>query len=156
MDFLEFLLPLSSFFIVGFIVYWAWKAGYFKEQLQFAKSLPVGTSFKVFVILSLPIAKKYFKAYFSFIIGYIIRVAVYFAMFFVIYRTINDFELTVIMVIAIVLARVTMLFSAISRFGHPIILSPQEVARIKRGEASISDFKEDSIPNKKKLTKRNT
>ncbi len=141
---LEFIDPdilalVSTFLVVIIVLTFAWKNRFFQKQLEFAKALPEETANKDFLVLvflnSIPIVVAYFK----WLIGYFIRIVWYLVIFTLIATTINDFELSFLVIFAIVSAKVSMANSS-NKGKEVIILSPEENERIKKGDAKFSDF----------------
>lgn len=122
------------------ILYFVWKSKFFEKQFTFAKALPTEISSKAFLVAvffnSIPVIVDYWK----WILKYFLRVGWYLIIFIIISNAVNDFELSIIIVLAIVTAKVTASGSKLKKGADVIILSQAEHERIKKGEAKFSDF----------------
>ena len=133
---------ISGSLVSVIIVMFAWKSGFFHKQLDFAKALPNKISIKDFITSvlfnSLPVVLDYF----NWIIKYFIRIGWFLLIFIIISTNINDFEFSILIILAIVTAKITTSNKSKSLKGEQIIiLSPEEHERILKGKAKISDFK---------------
>lgn len=133
---------ISGFFVVIIVVMFAWKSRFFHKQLDFAKALPEEITNKGFLVAvlfnSLPVVVDYFK----WLIKYFITIGWFLLIFIIISTNIQDFEFSILIILAIVTAKVTTSGKAKSLKGEQvIILSPEEHERILKGKAKIDDFR---------------
>ncbi len=136
----EILSLISGSLVVVVVVMYAWRSGFYKKQLNFAKALPENLSNQDFLTAvlfnSLPVIIEYFK----WLIGYFIKIGWYLLIFTIISININDFEFSFLIILAIVTAKATSSNSQPKKGEKVIILSQAEHERILNGKAKMSDF----------------
>jgi len=135
---------LSGFFVVLIIVFYAWKSGFFKKQFEFAENLPTEIDFKQFFILMFKNSKVFVINYFKWLFSYVIKILWYLLILNTIYNSSNDFELTMISGLAIVMAKITLNSKSDLKSSKVIVLSPEEHERILKGKAKLKDFEQQS------------
>lgn len=132
---------ISGFFIVIFILLYAWKSGYIKKQFVFAEAMPRDIELIPFAKLMFSNAKPFVINFLKYLAGYFLRIGWFFLILSTIYNSFEDFELTVLFAFAYTLARVSMM--AKNKEGDVIVLSPAENERIRKGTAKLKDFEAD-------------